>query len=558
MKLASLRLVALVAAAALVLTGCAKLPTSSEVKVGSDIQGGLTTDYLYYSPTGPSDGASQQEIINGFLNAATGPQNDYQVAREFLAGDLAAKWSPSKELLVGDTRPQVQMIGSTGARLTVKAVARIDETGRYHDLGEGIDRVLTFELIREGDQWRISQAPDATVLVRPVFDVLFKSYALYFYDKQNRYLVPDLRWFATRVSTSTRLVSALLAGPDGWLSSAVQNAFPENTKLSIDSVTVEDGVAIVDLDSTASTATVSQRQRMLAQLTATLTQLPSVYSVEIRIDRIAQNITNLPYEVSLANNPDPIALTVEGFSLLTATPTPMKKATSAAARWRATEFGINNQQTLLAMKGPTGVGYMRLTGTDQTITPLDSRTGLLAPVIDPQGYIWSLGAAKDSALQAFDTRGNLQFAALGWLEAGTHRAFAISREGGRLAVLLVSTAGTRLLVAAIERDEDGVPIGISQPIEIGNTQNIVRSLAWIDDTSVATVAMTDEGYTYPLYLEVGGEVKKFAPVANATSVVANSSYSSAYVLDTVRQLRVLRSMTWVDFASDVLAIHFAG
>ena len=124
MKLLSLRLVALVAAAALILTGCAKLPTSSEVKVGSDIQGGLTTDYLYYSPSGPSDGASQQEIINGFLNAATGPQNDYQVAREFLAGDLAAKWSPSKERLVGDTRPQIQMVGSTGARLSVRAVDR--------------------------------------------------------------------------------------------------------------------------------------------------------------------------------------------------------------------------------------------------------------------------------------------------------------------------------------------------------------------------------------------------------------------------------------------------
>ena len=97
MKRVSLRLVALVAAAALFLTGCAKLPTSSEVKVGSDIQGGLTTDYLYYSPTGRTDGDSQQEIINGFLNAATGPQNDYQIvqAKNFWLAtpDLRFKWS---------------------------------------------------------------------------------------------------------------------------------------------------------------------------------------------------------------------------------------------------------------------------------------------------------------------------------------------------------------------------------------------------------------------------------------------------------------------------------
>ena len=91
MKLNSLRAVALVAALSLSLSACAKLPTSSEVKVGSDIQGGLTADYLYYSPSGPIEDSGQQEIINGFLNAATGPQNDYQVAREYMTGALAPK-----------------------------------------------------------------------------------------------------------------------------------------------------------------------------------------------------------------------------------------------------------------------------------------------------------------------------------------------------------------------------------------------------------------------------------------------------------------------------------
>ena len=47
MKASLLRALALMAIAALTLTGCAKLPTDSEVKVGSDIQSGLTTEYLY-------------------------------------------------------------------------------------------------------------------------------------------------------------------------------------------------------------------------------------------------------------------------------------------------------------------------------------------------------------------------------------------------------------------------------------------------------------------------------------------------------------------------------
>jgi hypothetical protein len=552
------KLCAALAVFAIALTGCAKLPTSSEVKVGSDIQSGLTADYLYYSPSGPTQDAAQAEIINGFLNAATGPQNDYQVAREYLAGKLAAKWNPSNELLIADSRPDIRMIGSVGARITFNAVARIDHNGRYKDLGAGVQRILDFEFTKEDGQWRISSAPDATVLVRPVFDVLFKSYSLYFYDKQDRYLVPDLRWYATRVSTSTRLVSALLDGPSDWLSDAVQTSFPPKTKLAIDSVTVENGKAIVDLDSAANHATVVQRQRMLAQLTATLSQLANVFSVEIQIDHIAQKIATLPFEVSLANNPDPIVLGEDGFKVLSATQVNMTKANAAAASWRATEFGVNNQQTLLALKGPMGIGLMKLSGADNRVLAIDSRPDLLAPVIDPQGYVWSLGKGEDSTLQAFDSTGQPRFASLGWLSGKSHSAFAVSREGGRIAVLIDGPNRKQLLVAAITRDAKGVPIAISNPIEIGPTQIFIGSLSWIDETSIATVVKTSDGLSSPTYLQVDGEIKKLSPVALAKTVVANGLYSSAYVLDSTNRLHVLRSMTWINSEANVLAIHFAG
>ncbi|MEN9749531.1 MAG: hypothetical protein RL149_609 [Actinomycetota bacterium] len=543
---------------ALSITGCAKLPTSSEVKVGSDIQGGLSADYLYYSPSGPTKDAEATEIINGFLNAATGPQNDYQVAREYLSSSLAADWDPSNELLIAEARPNVSLNANDSARVSFTAVASVDHLGKYSDLGYGVARNLDFTLIKEGGQWRINSAPNATVLVRPVFDVLFKSYALYFYDKQSRYLVPDLRWFATRVSTSTRLVSALLNGPTDWLSDAVQTSFPSKTKLALDSVIVENGKAIVDLDSAANHATVIQRQRMLAQLTSTLTQLANVFSVEVYIDHVPQKITNLPYEVSLANNPDPIVLAADGLKVMSSTPVVLAKSTKALADWRATDFGVNNQQTLLALKGPRGVGLAKIIGTENAVKAIDSRSNLLAPAIDPQGLVWTLGAGKESALQAFDSTGKLKFSSLGWIGNWSHTAFAVSREGGRIALLANDGKSSKLFVAAIERNENGIPVSISAPIQVGITQNIVRSLAWIDSTSIATIARNDEGATYPLYLQIGGEAKKLTPVADAVSVVANGLYSSSYVLDSNKQLRVLRSMTWIDSLSEILAIHFAG
>ncbi|MEY4618214.1 MAG: hypothetical protein RL101_400, partial [Actinomycetota bacterium] len=270
---------AVVTAVTLLLTGCAQLPRSSEVKTGPDLKAGLTTDYLYYSPNGPTAGDDQEAIISGFLNAATGPQNDYQVAREYLTADFSSQWKPNDEVLIQESRPELKLIDENNAQLMVKVVAQIDDVGIWQSFPGGRLRSLEFKLVKENDQWRISSAPNATVLVKPVFDVLFKSYALYFYDSQNKYLVPDLRWFSSRVSTGTRLVNALIKGPNQWLESSVNNSFPIGTKLAIDAVTVENGTAVVDLNTAATKADKAARSRMLSQLTATLNQLANVFAV---------------------------------------------------------------------------------------------------------------------------------------------------------------------------------------------------------------------------------------------------------------------------------------
>jgi hypothetical protein len=175
MRARSFKILALLLLASLTLSSCAKLPTGSEVRVGSDIQSELSTDYLYYSPSDPIEGAGQQTIMDGFLNAATGPQNDYEVARKYLSEDLASKWNPSAELLVGDSRPVINLSELNDATVTFKAAARVDELGRYQQLVPSITRTMKFAFVEENGEWRISEAPDTTVLVRPVFDVLVQE-----------------------------------------------------------------------------------------------------------------------------------------------------------------------------------------------------------------------------------------------------------------------------------------------------------------------------------------------------------------------------------------------
>ena len=175
MRARSFKILALLLLASLTLSSCAKLPTVSEVRVGSDIQSELSTDYLYYSPSDPIAGSGQQAILEGFLNAATGPQNDYEVARKFLSEDLASRWNPSDELLIGDARPVVNLSELNDATVTFKAAARVDELGRYQQFVPALTRNMKFTFVEENGEWRISKAPNTTVLVRPVFEVLFKK-----------------------------------------------------------------------------------------------------------------------------------------------------------------------------------------------------------------------------------------------------------------------------------------------------------------------------------------------------------------------------------------------
>jgi len=255
-----------VALTALAFAGCAQLPRSSEIKAGPEIQGDISSDYLYYSPSGPSVGETQQDILNGFINAGTGPQNDYEAARAYLTQDYKTKWNPNKEALIQQGNPSISFNATQEASVNVEVQASVDADGHYKVMDAGTTRMLQFKMVRENGEWRISSAPDLTILIRPVFEVIFRSYSIYFYDAQRTHLVPDLRWFPSRASTATRLVNAILQGPSDWLKPAVNSAIPAGTALSLNSVTVAQGVAAVDLTSKALTATPAERRLMKAQI----------------------------------------------------------------------------------------------------------------------------------------------------------------------------------------------------------------------------------------------------------------------------------------------------
>lgn len=552
-----LPLLAAITAAVLLLCGCAQLPRSGEVKTGPDLKSALTSDYLYYSPSGPSQGDDQQQIINGFLNAATGPQNDYEIAREYLTEKFSGKWSPNDEVLIQESRPELVRQGDNSARLVVRAVAQIDSVGQWTSLPGGQIRNLDFTLEKENNEWRISSAPNATVLVKPVFDVLFKSYSLYFYDGQNKYLVPDLRWFSSRVSTGTRLVNALLKGPNQWLADSVNNSFPAGTKLALDAVTVENGTALVDLNTAATKADKAARARMLSQLTATLNQLTNVFSVKILIDHTPQEITMQNSQLPYPSAYTPLILDAQGIRQIGQS-AQKDKASSLAVKVNAKDFALSADANYLALSSERGITLGRLSNLSSELTLIDGRAGLLSPVIDNRNQIWTLPAKPSEALQVHDVTGKLIFSTSGWLSQGEHLAFGISREGSRLAILLQGKTGTVAYVALIKRDEQGLPIGIDRPRRVGLGLSNLTSLSWSGLNNLVGISSGASGLDTPATITVGGGVTLLTTLTNLKKVIGHSDSSSNYVLDQNGILFEYRGLGWLAVETDIRAAHFTG
>jgi Lipoprotein LpqB beta-propeller domain/Sporulation and spore germination len=549
---------AIVAALSTALTsGCAQLPTSGLVQQGNDLSAGIAGDYLYYSPSGPTLGATQTELIRGFLNAGTAPQNDFSTAREFLSRDFKSKWDPNGETLVQRGQLKIEAIAENQMVVSVGVQSQVDADGQFSYWPAGYARQLDFVLVREGNEWRIDSAPNLIVVIQPVFDVIFSPYSLYFYDNAYEQLVPDVRWFPSRASTTTLIVNAVLNGPAEWLRDGVKSAIPEGSKLSIDSVAVESGVAKIDLNSAALRATASERRLMKAQLVATLGQIAGVSDVQISVERTPQDIVDLPPIDSVSNNETPIGLSNNQLRHIGGSRAAVRNSSYSLNRVSPTGFALTSDESRLALRGEGGIWIAQLDSIGQAINLIDSRSGLLNPVFDVNGALWSTGASSKSALFTYSIDGAARQIESPWLASIKRKQFAISPEGSRIAFLESRKSGNVLWVAAIVRNTDGEPVGLGNPIEIDSVGAAVSSFAWANETKIAVLANDATG-TVPKLLQVGGLSRSLPAVENAVEIAASNKGDSIYIRNIDGDVFQLRGNSWSLVAQDQSYIQFAG
>jgi hypothetical protein len=297
---------------------------------------------------------------------------------------------------------------------------------------------------------------------------------------------------------------------------------------------------------------------MKAQIRATLTQLPNVYSVAISVERGPQEIVDIPELVPTVASNQAVVMSagelqvINGDSL-----TPMGGTADLISRTAATDFAITESGDWVALKGPSGVYRTRIGLFGTTPIMADARAGQLAPMFDDDNYLWTMTKKAGEAVQITSLDGSRQFLSLGWLDAFPRRQFAISAEGSRIALLVGSGQNVRTYVASVVRDKDGLPVAFGAPIEIVGSNASPLSVSWSDENTIAVLHALGDGTTAATLHTIGGTVRELGLIVGGRALEARANASSIFALDANGVLYGYRNITWTRVFDQVRAIHFA-
>lgn len=459
-----------------VLTGCVSIPTSGPV---DKVEGQQPTcqSCVNVEVAPPVSGDSGRQVVEGFLRANANYQPGYGVARQFLTRDAATTWTTDQGVLVYSVRPNERPEREGSVRLMGEVVGSLDKKHTFKAARLTLD--YTFNLKRENGEWRIANPPPGLLVRDSSFERLYRSYNLYYPGGTGALVpepvyLPDLR---APGNIASALVQALLEGPSDWLSPVVQTAVPSGTSMSVDSVTIVNGVAQVPLSEELLRATDPERARLAAQLVYTLQQVTGVKKVLLQVAgqpfRVPQSDPS-DLAVPLANisndlNPVPFVPAEQLYAVhgpkgvlgrvdvntdvATAEPVPgplgegRLDVSSLAVSVTSTELAVVTDRARVLRRGSTSGGGLT--------TVLSGVSGLLRPQFTRAGELFAVGQQRGQQRMWVSSGGRTRdIGATDVLGRGRVLAFRISPDGARMALLMRSGGRTQLALARIVRSPE--------------------------------------------------------------------------------------------------------
>lgn len=521
-------------------TGCATAPSGGPPRSAPGGSNQVQAYVQQLPAPGPTSKWTPTEVVLGFLHAGASYVFDPAAAEQYLVPATRKQWQPGlgPVAVVGaptgfTTLPyHPQILGPVQAaqvevQFTGQHLATLSQTGQYQYAPAQNVR-YDFVLEKSDDVWLIEQLPSlhTLVLTESDFEDVYQPRNLFFYappaaGQAPSVLVPDPVYAPLQSSNSalntdlaTGLVNGLLKGQGGWLSGATVSAFPRGTRL-LKKVVITGRTAEVDLGGAAVHAQFVTVQQMAAQLLATLSDgeysQPLATRLELYIGKTPQDVvvqTGLVTPVATG----PVLFVSSTGSVDQLPPAPRS--------------GVKP----LARLGPDQLGQVTATAVAASPNP-DRPQQLAVAVPNGNGCAVELKPASQSSYRSYplsqtggpctslswDNNGNLWVVAGSsvWLfrpnqgpDAVNLSALSTALRGGgsilalrmapdavRAALLVKTTAGTKLLLAAVRLRAGAVSLG--QPVSVGVGLTDPLAISWYDAYHLAVLA-TGGIYDVPL------------------------------------------------------------
>ena len=516
----------------MVLSGCAGIPSSSQVYYGEEISQDTSTQFVRVIARPPSLDMNPEEIVRGFLDACADPSDNYEIARQYLDVESADNWNPLTGIEIYDA--STIEVAEAANSLTVGAakLGTISDLGRFQVGDPGAEITRSFDLEQNaGGQWRISNLSDGILLSSGDVDRSFRSFPIYFFNTDLTSLITDsLLVPVSNSGAATSLVRSLLDGPSPYLSPVATSAFPVGTTLTYGSVPVLNGVAQVDLSNEILGANEVTRRALSAQLVWTLSALANVSSVQISVSGQPLALTNVS---SLQTVQD-----WQNFSVL---PNPDRKVLNVIRNEKI--FAISDATESLKYTSTTPLIFASPNATDTRIATVTADLKSLQ-VANASDSIFELVAQGEQISKpTWDRDGSIYFSDFG---SGVRE---VASDGTLREVLVdVSTLGTNDQVKQVAVSSDGVRVavvlsdGIQDVIAVGaifktesETRIIglhriersivtIRDIAWSSPTSIAVLG-TDESKSELLFdiSLLDGKSKLFSTPIGAQQISADGT-----------------------------------
>ena len=519
--------------------------------------GAQSQHYQQIYPQSPGNGWAPEEIVRGFLTASASFANHQQVAREYMTTKASRAWTPNWSAIVFSNGPNVTSVTypATGPRKS--ALVEVSGTVQANLSGSGSYAVAsasatgppgippTFDLVKVGGQWRISEAPSKLLLASDLFKFDYQLRNLYFFDPTSRYLVPDPIYVplqATPTDLMNGLVHDLITPPIDWLLGATRTAFPDGTT-RIGDVALDGGTAAVSLGGAITKASNDVLQQVSAQLLWTLSGSgqggPAVQSVELFLNGkpwIPRGSQENPVQHQSGYHPPDGASRsfyyLDGAgNLLRRDGTAGKPVKIAHVGTGYTQIAVSPQSHYLAALrggalyiGPVGGRLVKRNGTGYTTISWDPDDNLWATTSDQ--IVMVRGDARPNDPQGQPVTVNVTDSD-GNQATGPFTALRVAPDGVRVAVIV---GGTDLNFGAIEW-QAGARAGqvmmriVFSPFNVIATDTTFGAVSWYGPDNVITYG--EPGPTLTEYPVNGGSSTSIPPLPRIKSITA--SWGSALV-----------------------------